>query len=166
MERGMIHGAVQMDMLRAGGLHMSGHLKLAKAVLKEAVAFAEKERYVAPFVECSTVLGPLLADAARDPLFRRDLPFLPAVLSACGLAAAQTTHESGVSTGHGPYYYTGRELEVLRLVAAGYKKREIAARLFISPHTVKTHARHIFDKLQAKTKAEAICRAREAGLIG
>ena len=165
MERGMIYGAVQMDMLRAGGLHMSGHHKLAKAVLKEAVAFAERERYVAPFVECSTFLGPLLADAARDPLFRRDLPFLPAVLSACGLAAAQTTHESGVPTEHGPYF-TGRELEVLRLVVAGYKKREIAVRLFISPHTVKTHARHIFDKLQAKTKAEAICRAREAGLIG
>jgi DNA-binding NarL/FixJ family response regulator len=46
--------------------------------------------------------------------------------------------------------------KIVRLVAAGYKKREIAERLFISPHTVKTHARHIFDKLQVKTKVEAI----------
>jgi LuxR family maltose regulon positive regulatory protein len=164
MDRGMIHGAVQMDVLRAGSLHMSGHDKLAKAVLREAVAFAEKEEYVAPFAECKTLVGSLLADVARDPLFRRDLPFFPAVLSTCGFTDTQTTYENNTSMEHGPYF-TSRELEVLRLVASGYKKREIAARLFISPHTVKTHARHIFDKLQVKTKAEAICRAREAGLI-
>lgn len=164
-DRGMIHGTVQMDVLRAGGLHMSGQRKLAKTVLREAVAFAEKEGYIAPFVECRTLVGPLLADVTRDPLFHRDLPLLPAVLSACGVADAQTTYESTISTKYGPYF-TSRELEVLRLVAAGYKKREIAVRLFISPHTVKTHARHIFEKFQVKTKAEAICRAREAGLIG
>ena len=165
MERGMIYGAVQMDMLRAGGLHMSGHHKLAKAVLKEAVAFAERERYVAPFVECSTFLGPLLADAARDPFFAETcLFFLPS--SQHAVSRLLRRRMKAVSQRSTDPTSRVESFEVLRLVVAGYKKREIAVRLFISPHTVKTHARHIFDKLQAKTKAEAICRAREAGLIG
>jgi DNA-binding NarL/FixJ family response regulator len=57
-----------------------------------------------------------------------------------------------------------RELEVLRLVSAGLSNREIAARLFISPGTAKTHIHHLCGKLGVRNRTEAAMRARELGL--
>ncbi len=57
-----------------------------------------------------------------------------------------------------------REREVLDLLAQGYKNAEIAARLYLSPKTVRNHVSSIFDKLQVADRSEAIVRAREAGM--
>jgi DNA-binding NarL/FixJ family response regulator len=59
---------------------------------------------------------------------------------------------------------TSREREILDLIAQGRTNAEIAARLFVSPNTVRNHISHIFAKLQVADRAEAIVRAREAGL--
>jgi LuxR family maltose regulon positive regulatory protein len=58
-----------------------------------------------------------------------------------------------------------RELAVLRLLASKLSQREIAAELYVSFNTVKTHTRAIFRKLGAATRAEAVARARELGLL-
>jgi LuxR family maltose regulon positive regulatory protein len=58
-----------------------------------------------------------------------------------------------------------RELEVLRLVAAGFANKEIARRLDISLNTVKTHTKNINSKLGAKSRTQASVRARELGLL-
>jgi NarL family two-component system response regulator LiaR len=60
---------------------------------------------------------------------------------------------------------TPRELEILEAMAAGLSNREIAARLFVSENTVKTHAARLFDKLSARRRTQAVQRAKEAGLI-
>ena len=60
---------------------------------------------------------------------------------------------------------TPRELEILRLIAAGMSNREIAAKLYVSENTVKTHAASVFDKLQAKRRTQAVQIAKQAGLI-
>jgi DNA-binding NarL/FixJ family response regulator len=59
---------------------------------------------------------------------------------------------------------TARERDILDLIAQGHTNAVIAARLFVSPHTVRNHITHIFAKLQVADRAEAIVRAREAGL--
>ncbi|MEE1778219.1 response regulator transcription factor [Streptomyces sp. NPDC052071] len=59
-----------------------------------------------------------------------------------------------------------REREVLRLVARGTSNREIAAELFISEATVKTHLTHVFAKLGAKDRAAAVATAYERGILG
>jgi DNA-binding NarL/FixJ family response regulator len=59
---------------------------------------------------------------------------------------------------------TEREREVLALIARGHANAEIADRLFLSPKTVRNHISSIFDKLQVTDRAQAIVRAREAGL--
>jgi LuxR family maltose regulon positive regulatory protein len=60
---------------------------------------------------------------------------------------------------------TPRELEVLRLVAAGLSNREIAATLVISIGTAKTHVHNICAKLGVRGRIEAAARARELGMI-
>jgi DNA-binding NarL/FixJ family response regulator len=57
-----------------------------------------------------------------------------------------------------------REREILDLIAQGYKNPEIAADLYLSPKTVRNHVSNILHKLQVADRAEAIIRAREAGL--
>lgn len=58
-----------------------------------------------------------------------------------------------------------RELEVLKLLAAGESNKEIARRLDVSPNTVKTHVTKLFAKLEARRRTEAIQKARELGVI-
>ena len=60
---------------------------------------------------------------------------------------------------------SARELEVLQEIAAGCSNKEIAARLNVSPNTVKTHVARLFEKLGAKRRTDAINRARELGIV-
>jgi DNA-binding CsgD family transcriptional regulator len=60
---------------------------------------------------------------------------------------------------------TPRELEILNQIAAGLSTREIAAKLFVSENTVKTHSSRLFDKLDAKRRTQAVQIAKDAGLI-
>lgn len=58
-----------------------------------------------------------------------------------------------------------REVAILDLVARGISFAEIAQQLFISPHTVKTHVRNIYGKLEAHSRSHAVYIARQRGLI-
>ena len=58
-----------------------------------------------------------------------------------------------------------RELAVLAEIAAGHSNKEIAARLHVSPNTVKTHVARLFEKLGARRRTEALRKARELGLV-
>jgi ATP/maltotriose-dependent transcriptional regulator MalT len=60
---------------------------------------------------------------------------------------------------------TGRELQVLAMLAAGTPNRAIAGELFVTLATVKKHVSHILAKLGAANRTEAVARARELGLI-
>lgn len=60
---------------------------------------------------------------------------------------------------------TPRELEILRLIAAGLSNREIAERLFVSENTVKTHSSRVFDKLGARRRTQAVQFGKQARLI-
>lgn len=66
----------------------------------------------------------------------------------------------------GTFSLTEREVEVLRGVVDGLTNAEIAERLFVSPTTVKTHVRHIYEKLHVSSRAEVTRRALRDGLIG
>jgi two-component system response regulator DesR len=59
-----------------------------------------------------------------------------------------------------------RERQVLHLIAGGSTNREIAERLFLSPHTVKDHTSTLYKKVKAKNRADAIQRAQRLGLLG
>ena len=59
---------------------------------------------------------------------------------------------------------TEREIDILRLIAAGYNNTEIAERLTLSSKTVRNYVSNIIHKLEVADRTQAIIRAREAGL--
>jgi DNA-binding NarL/FixJ family response regulator len=63
-----------------------------------------------------------------------------------------------------PYYITDREREILNLIAQGHPNPSIAKQLHLSTKTVGNYVSNIFTKLQVADRAQAIIRAREAGL--
>jgi LuxR family maltose regulon positive regulatory protein len=60
---------------------------------------------------------------------------------------------------------TGRELEVLQMLAAGRSNQAIASELVVTFGTVKKHVSHVLGKLGATNRTEAVTRARDLGLI-
>lgn len=60
---------------------------------------------------------------------------------------------------------SARELEVLKIVAAGLSDKQVAGRLGISPKTVRNHLSQIFSKLQAANRVEAVINALRSGLL-
>jgi len=76
-----------------------------------------------------------------------------------GHRAPSTEHASAAST----EALTARERDVLQLVAEGLQNRQIAARLYLSPHTVKFHVASILAKLGAASRTEAVTLAARRG---
>ena len=64
-----------------------------------------------------------------------------------------------------PTLLTMRQLEILRLMAAGYSNQAVADKLVLSLATVKSHVVHIMNRLGASSRMEAVAQARELGLL-
>ncbi|MGC3819442.1 response regulator [Acinetobacter sp. G11] len=60
---------------------------------------------------------------------------------------------------------TGRETEILNLVAQGMSNREIAEQLFVSKYTVESHIKHIYRKLSVSKRTKAVSAARSLGIL-
>ncbi len=88
------------------------------------------------------------------------------VRSRQGPASLLAAAPASVPVGHGMVEpLTAREIEVLRLAATGITVDEIAARLFLSPNTVKTHLTHVYAKLGARGRADAVRAAIHCGCL-
>ena len=99
---------------------------------------------------------------ARSILQQRpDLGLLPA--QANGLEAKLATIEARAA---GPSALTAAELRLLPLLSTHLPVPEIAAELFLSPHTIKSEMKSIYRKLGATTRTQAVSRSRELGLLG
>jgi HD-GYP domain-containing protein (c-di-GMP phosphodiesterase class II) len=88
---------------------------------------------------------------------RLDHEMVEAVLSAAGHPTRQRRE--------GPAGLTGREIEVLRLLARGLSTKQIAEQLFVSPKTAGNHIEHIYSKINATNRVAASLFAVEHGLL-
>ncbi|SDS69937.1 response regulator transcription factor [Jiangella sp. DSM 45060] len=104
-----------------------------------------------------------LLDAIRRTHAGESL-FAPAILTR--LVEHYLSRPAGGASGARLDVLTERETEVLALVAAGLSNDEIAASLFISIKTVKTHIGHLLAKLAARDRAQLVIAAYENGLVG
>jgi LuxR family maltose regulon positive regulatory protein len=153
-EKGWLDQRLRVMILQALARHANGDRDEALRILGEALALAEPNGFVRTFVDEGAPMAGLLAEAATQGI----MPDYAARL----LAAFETPpdHSQALVEQLSP-----RELEVLRLVAQGLSNHEISERLFLALSTVKGHNLKIFEKLQVKSRTEAIVRARELGLL-
>jgi LuxR family maltose regulon positive regulatory protein len=167
--QGRMGSLIQIRALRALALQAADEHHGALALLAETLELAAPEGHVRVFADEGQPMAALLrsllgsrrrsraaAGAGTEHLHRVIQAFQPAT------AAADSTAGAGLGLIEP---LTGRELEVLRLLADGRRNRDIAAELVVTLETVKKHTSHVFDKLGAANRTEAVAHARRLGLI-
>jgi LuxR family maltose regulon positive regulatory protein len=168
---------IEIQALRALALAAAGDEVAAVAALADALTLAYPQGYIRVFADegapMSVLLGRLVAAQRSDRSTARDVPldYLGRLLRA----VEADTPRPGPHPRLRPAAVPGtlalvealsdRELEVLRLLAAGKQNREIAEELVVALNTVKKHVTHVLDKLGASNRTEATARARELGLL-
>ena len=151
--------AIEIDILRALAFQGKRDLVPALRALEQAVALAEPARYVRVFLDEGEPMARLLVQARAHHL---GALYLAELLSALpkepetAAPAAQPLVEP----------LSARELEVLKLIAAGHSNEEIASKLIISVKTAKRHISNIYGKLGVKSRTQAVALARELKLVG
>jgi LuxR family transcriptional regulator, maltose regulon positive regulatory protein len=156
---------IEILTLKALALWERNKREQAVGTLTRALALGEPEGFVRTFVDEGATVGELLSvilearqrghpDANRIPA--RYLAKLLAVL------AQESDAPGAVERLSEPL--SERELDVLALIAAGRSNVEIASSLFVSMSTVKTHINNLYRKLGARSRTQALARARELDL--
>ncbi|MEU8509496.1 response regulator transcription factor [Streptomyces brevispora] len=159
---------VLMDLRMPGGGGVAAITELTRRGARSRVLVLttyDTDSDTLPAIEAGAT-GYLLKDAPREELFTAvraaadgRTVLSPAVASRL-ISRVRTPVASGSET------LSAREREVLELVARGTSNREIAAVLFISEATVKTHLTHVFAKLGVKDRAAAVAVAYDRGILG
>jgi LuxR family transcriptional regulator, maltose regulon positive regulatory protein len=162
--------------VEALALARCGDMAEAHTRLNEALTLAAPESFVGVFLDLGSAMAVLLAQhlarrAPVDPL----RPYLTHLLSYFAphegaepppLPVAEVADRPARSSGAGGVEtLTERELEVLRLYAAGMTSTEIAQHFVVSINTVKTQLKSIYSKLGAHSRAEVVAHARERRLL-
>jgi LuxR family maltose regulon positive regulatory protein len=162
--QGRIGDVIEIQALRALALAAHGDQAGALGALAEAVTLARPQGYVRVFADEGAPMHALLT---RLPAARGiDPGYLAGLQRACGQASAAPSSRRAADALAGMAEpLTDREVEVLRLLAAGKSNQRIARELVVALDTVKKHVTHVLGKLGAANRTEAVARARQLGLL-
>jgi LuxR family maltose regulon positive regulatory protein len=169
---GRLRRVIEVGMVHALALEALGDSQAAAAALERCLALAEPEGYVRLFVDEGKGMEMLLqvfrlrriSSQVESGHLRSYVDQLLAAFG--GNKSVQSNFQPSPfqpSTLIDPL--SERELEVLRLIGAGYSNSEIAAQLFLSLNTVKKHTSNIFGKLGVESRTQAVAAARRSGLL-
>ena len=136
---------------------LAGDLGAARAGLADALSKAEAERLRRPFAHLPAQTRALLRS---DRALHTKAGWLKPDVTAPAAGRRSNSDRELIRV-----ELSGRELEVLRHLGDLYTTEEIAAQLFISANTVRTHVRRILEKLGVSRRYEAVRRGRELGLV-
>jgi LuxR family maltose regulon positive regulatory protein len=140
-----------------------GETPAAAAALAEAIGLAAPEDWLRPFREAAAPL------AGQLPAVRHLAPaFVDELRGPVGQAAPERSSEARFDeSGDMPLVETlsVREVEVLRLVAAGLSNEEIGRALFVTGGTAKWHVHNVLAKLGCRNRVGLVARARSLGLV-
>jgi DNA-binding NarL/FixJ family response regulator len=159
---------MDLRMPAMGGVEAIRRLRAARPDVRVLVLTTyDTESDVLPAIEAGAT-GYLLKDVPREDLIRavraaaEGRPVLAPSVTQRLMTRVQAPPSAATPRGEG---LTDRELEILRLVAAGTTNRETARSLFISEATVKTHLLHAYAKLGVRDRAAAVSEAYKRGLL-
>jgi LuxR family transcriptional regulator, maltose regulon positive regulatory protein len=163
-ERAWANELLKTGLLQAVALQAQGDRAKAREVLDEALALAEPGGFIRVFVDEGAPMARLLREAlsrgVRPEYVRRLLAAFP--VDEAERAASPATRVAGSRLAEP---LSSRELEVLALIGEGLTNQEIAARLYLSLHTVKAHARNIYAKLGVSSRTQAVAKGRALGVL-
>ncbi|MNJ13375.1 Serine/threonine-protein kinase PknK [compost metagenome] len=159
--------ALKLRLLMAMALAGKGRQKLALEVLTLALRHASQEGFLRTFLEEGLALVKLLERwAVTYQASSSSLGIAPEFLgNLLQRSGARKELPEGNELAQSDLRLTAREVQVIRLLAAGHRNRTIAEQMHLSEHTVKTHLRNISAKLDAQSRTEAIAIARARGLL-
>lgn len=152
---------MDLRMPNMGGVEATAAIVEAEAARVLILTTYDTESDVLPAIEAGAI-GYLLKDVARDELVRA---VRAAAAGESVLAPPVARRLMGQVTHPTRHALSDREVEVLVAVANGATNRHIAANLFISEATVKTHLMHIYEKLEVNDRAAAVAAGYERGLL-
>ncbi len=145
--------------------HALGKTQTALDSLGQALTLAESQGYVRLFVDEGLPMAELLSFAISLNIATDYASKLLAAFPKEVLSAIQIDKEVTVKPQMLDEPLSEREVEVLSLMAEGYKYKEIAERLVVSINTVRHHTRNVYGKLDANNRTQAIERAKELNLL-
>jgi LuxR family maltose regulon positive regulatory protein len=154
---------LKIMILQALVLRAQGEKDTAVQLLGEALALAESGGFIRIFVDEGLPMARLLSETAVRGIMPDYCDKLLAVFEAEGQKIKHKPDPSPAQSLIDPL--TNRELEILTLVAAGLKSKEIAEQLVISLNTVLYHTKNIYSKLGVNKRTLAIAKAKEFNLI-
>jgi len=131
---------------------------LALETLNKALLIAEPEGYIRKFTNEGKIISDLLNLYITYYSKEKNMSYVTMLLNEVNKELAKPTQpvEEPLSD---------REIEVLRLLSAGYSNKEIADKLFLAVGTIKKHTHQIYQKLNVESRVRAIQTARELNLI-
>jgi LuxR family transcriptional regulator, maltose regulon positive regulatory protein len=168
-----IGSVIEIQTLRVLALAAGGDEPAAVTTLAEALTLAGPRGYVRVFADegppMRALLARIVAAYRAGQASARAIPFshLARVMQAYDGKPAVPGSAPAAAAGLPGLIdpLTGRELQVLAMLAAGEPNQAIAGELFVTLFTVKKHVSHILGKLGAANRTEAVARARDLGLI-
>lgn len=170
--QGRTGSVIEIQALRALALAACGDRASALDALTEAVTLGGRHGYLRTLADEGAPMRALLSQLSegrpgqQHPARRLDPGYLATLLRACSLADATPPGRRAAAAPPGlAEPLTGRELEVLRLIAAGRSNQRIAHDLVVALDTVKKHVTHVLGKLGATNRTEAVAWARQLGLV-
>jgi LuxR family maltose regulon positive regulatory protein len=155
---GRMGNVVEILLLRALAARGAGNVAQAIDLLSSAVKLAEPEGYVRVFVDLGVPMASLLKEAIPRGT---NSSYITKLLT--GFEGKQRPKTTAFQPIVEPL--TGREIEVLRLLANGLSNEEIAKTLVLTLSTIKSHAHNIYAKLGVRTRTQAIKRAASLNLL-
>jgi LuxR family maltose regulon positive regulatory protein len=160
---GALLRVIEICLLQALAWQALGDAPVAMASLERALALAEPEGHVRLFREEGPAMARLLYQASEQGIMPAYAGKLLAAFPEAGAAPAPSRLSLSPSPLVEPL--TGRELQILQLIAEGMTNKEIAQRLVLSVGTVKVHAHNIYGKLGVSGRTQAVARGRDLGLL-
>ncbi|MBT8338721.1 MAG: hypothetical protein HKP58_05475 [Desulfatitalea sp.] len=165
LKRNLMELVLEIDIHRAAILDALNDLEKAKIVMEQALIFSETEGYIRPFVDKASFISQILANTAAHLSNTTCSSHVKTICQACGVKTYTPRSSKHFTMNGHNNGITPREIEILKLIGDGYRNAEIAERAFISLNTVKTHTKHIYEKLNVKCRMQAIIRAKELNLF-
>ena len=155
---GQMGRTLKLLLLQALTLQAKGDIQSALASLARALSLGEPQGCLRVFLDEGAPIAELLRHAGSRGIAPK---YVARLLSEFNResAAAPASQQPLIQP------LTGRELEVLRLLAEGLSNQEIANRLVVAVGTVKTHTASLYRKLDVTNRTQAVARATELGLL-